>query len=241
MTPRSRGFSLIELLVVLAIITLLVSLLAPVISRARSVAHRTSCLSNLRQIGTAFTMYVTDFEDRFPNNDDPALWMGRRWRWPLSSYLYQGLRRDPAFPNDPNRSVKLGGNILVCPSDPQAPQQWDDTSYAYCAAFYHTPEQVNGMTTTDLYGPGSPPCVSQSLASVAYPAQKVLVAEWLAPHSQVMAGWWQWRGARNYLFVDGHAKYLPATALQPAVNGYPDPNLTRNGIAGFDISAETTP
>ncbi|NSW55707.1 MAG: type II secretion system protein [Armatimonadetes bacterium] len=241
MSRTGTGFTLTELLVVLAIISLLVSLLIPVVSRARNLAQRTTCMSNLRQIGTAFAMYMTDYDDCFPNADDPALWMGRRWRWPLATYLYQGLRRDPAAPNDPNRSVKVSANILVCPSDPLAPERWDHTSYAYSAAFYHTPAQVNVMTTTDLYGPGSPPCVTQSLAGVVFPAQKVLVAEWLAPHSQVMDGWWQWDGARNYLFVDGHAKYLAASSLRPAVTGLPDPNLTRDGIAGFDVYAGPTP
>jgi prepilin-type processing-associated H-X9-DG protein len=62
----------------------------------------------------------------------------------------------------------------------------------------------------------------------------VLGGEWLSNHQAPLVGWWDWGGARNYLFVDGHVKYLRAAALRPAGNNYPDPNLTRDGVAGFD-------
>jgi prepilin-type processing-associated H-X9-DG protein len=62
-----------------------------------------------------------------------------------------------------------------------------------------------------------------------------LVAEWSANHEGLADGWWSWRGARNYLFVDGHVKYLPAGRLNPANNGFPDLNLTVNGVQGADV------
>jgi prepilin-type N-terminal cleavage/methylation domain-containing protein/prepilin-type processing-associated H-X9-DG protein len=59
-----RGFTLIELLVVIAIIAILAAILFPVFARAREKARQTSCLSNMKQIGLASTMYAQDYDER---------------------------------------------------------------------------------------------------------------------------------------------------------------------------------
>lgn len=229
------AFTLLELLVVIAILALLAAVLFPAFARARHASLKTVCQSNLRQIGQAFSLYLVDYDDRFPNTGDPYLWMGRRWRWPLQPYLALAARRDPAAPEDPNRSVNNVPAILLCPADQTALQQWDGTSYGYSAAFYHTPAQIAAMTTVDLYSPSSPPPITQSLAGVQYPAQKALAAEWLSNHQSPAVGWWSWEGARNYLFVDGHVKYLQARQLHPAGTSLPDINLTVGGLGGKDV------
>jgi len=231
------GFTLIELLVVIAIIGLLAAILFPVYSAAGAAGQRARCQQNLRQIGQAFSAYLGDWSNVYPDTNDPYLWMGRRWRWPLGRYLAMTARRDPSAPDDPNVSVGNTGGVLVCPSDPSARQKWDATSYGYSAAFYHAPQDINGMTVQQLYDPSSPgpACAPQPAPDVRFPSKKALVADWLSNHSDEAVGWWSWLGARNYLFVDGHVHFLPASGIRPAADGFPDINLTVDGLHGRDL------
>lgn len=84
--PRLKNaFTLIELLVVIAIIAILAAILFPVFAQAREKARNISCISNLRQLGTAFQMYLQDFDEKVmsrydacpqtgPVNADQKLW-----------------------------------------------------------------------------------------------------------------------------------------------------------------------
>jgi len=65
-TTRPSAFTLIELLVVIAIIAILAAILFPVFARARENARRSSCQSNLKQIGLGFLQYTQDYDERFP-------------------------------------------------------------------------------------------------------------------------------------------------------------------------------
>lgn len=71
------GFTLIELLVVITIIALIAAILFPVFGRARENARRSSCLSNMKQIGLASTQYLQDYDGMFP----------LQWNSTINNYL----------------------------------------------------------------------------------------------------------------------------------------------------------
>jgi prepilin-type N-terminal cleavage/methylation domain-containing protein/prepilin-type processing-associated H-X9-DG protein len=234
-----RAFTLIELLVVIAIVAILAALLFPVFARARESARSATCQSNLKQIGLAFTAYLSDYDETYPADEsDPFLWQGRHWRWLMKSYLAVPGQRvtDPGSFD----STSPNPGILFCPSDP-AQDAFNSTSYGYSSAFYHEPEAVSGMTSTELLYKDAAvarfPIMTQTQSAVRYPSQKGLVAEWSSNHDSVAATWWddQFRGSHNTLFADGHVKRVQAKQIHPAADGLPDINVTLNGVAGRDI------
>src|SRR2546428_238100 len=88
---RGRGFTLIELLVVIAIIAILAAILFPVFAQAREQARKTTCTSNMRQVGMALNMYVQDYDETLPTQH-PNNWpvAGPKGSWltnPLPSWI----------------------------------------------------------------------------------------------------------------------------------------------------------
>src|SRR2546425_5224060 len=77
--PRS-GFTLIELLVVIAIIAILAAILFPVFAQAREKARSTACLSNSKQFGMAFLMYINDYDELFPIAEAQNV-QDQSWMW----------------------------------------------------------------------------------------------------------------------------------------------------------------
>jgi len=226
------GFTVVELMVVISIISLLLSILMPTVTRVKSMAMRIKCTSNLRQVNLAVNMYLDTNDGTYPCAQDPLpegywLWMGRGWRNFLEPYLNTNIDA-----NNPS--------VLVCPADFAAKEDYEATSYSYSMAFYHTPGQIDSMTgVADTYGGTSLPSVRQRCLDVAKPGSKIIIGEWLSNHEPVNGndpGWWGWVGCRNYLFVDGHVRYLPAKDIRQANDGFPNPNLTVEGIKGIDWS-----
>ncbi len=100
MTRRPTAFTLIELLVVVAIILLLAAMLLPALKGARESAKKISCLSNQRQLGIAYELYVSDYGGVFPTYTTV----------PAPNAHYEGYRMlGPYFA----KNLK----VLICPSD----------------------------------------------------------------------------------------------------------------------------
>src|SRR5439155_9511789 len=94
---RRNGFTLVELLVVIAVIAILAALLLPALARAKASAKSAACKSNLRQLGLALSMYVDDYA-KYPGNGAmfsggavQGIW-GTGMNW-LNPYL--GVHFDP--------------------------------------------------------------------------------------------------------------------------------------------------
>jgi prepilin-type N-terminal cleavage/methylation domain-containing protein/prepilin-type processing-associated H-X9-DG protein len=125
-SQRDKGFTLVELLVVIGIIALLISILLPSLNRARETANRVKCGSNMRQIGQAVLLYANENKGNYPRGPyDPTKGVcpnAAPYPWDTTN---GGSAKDP-FLGPPNEQVvaifllirtqDITPEVFVCPS-----------------------------------------------------------------------------------------------------------------------------
>ena len=130
MKQKTCGFTLIEILVVIAVVAILAAFLFPVFSRVRERGRQTACLSNLHQLSLATFQYAQDSDDRYPYGGDPSdlntnSWIGTPY-WPA---IQQMQDKEQTLPSVMAGYVK-NRDLWRCPSD---------TGFDYGGAFEDAP------------------------------------------------------------------------------------------------------
>lgn len=206
---RREGFTLIELLVVIAIIAILAAILFPVFARARENARKASCQSNLKQLSSAFLMYVQDNDEMWyswacgcnyvPGN--PHCWYP-----PLQAYIKStDVTICPSI-GKVGRSVPCGAEVTTLTygisyllRQNTSIAQWQRP--ASCVLFADSGNIENGLLSESGYVSNCGPANGQPLgdASENWPSTCQWRILWRARDRH--------NGGLNVSYMDGHVKW----------------------------------
>jgi len=213
----NRAPTLVEMLVVIAVIGILAALLLPALSAAKATARRPTCLNNLKQINYAVRLYYDDANDASPPGNGPQGSPLVGYKEHVKNYL--GLK-GRSSPQD---------KIFACPADlvyydypphrgctlTNAPRH-DDGRTDYSSYWY------NGMNLPAVFSVPRLGIAGLKLASIKDPTKTVLVAEepafypysW---HEPKLNQGLMFNDAKDMVgFVDGHVSYIKIYWFKPA-------------------------
>ena len=205
---RQRGFTLVELLVVIAVIAVLSAILFPVLAKAREKARQTRCLSNLKQIGLALGMYATDYDEMYP-----ALWTGYT-RTVYAHLLMPYMKSTQMWtcPAEPTQSWSGGLNSLGAADRCMGyGYNVSGTTHPHVGAGRGT-DGYQGVSETDIQLPAEHIMVGDSRLIPASTAA-FIIADMLMVYPAAYNPDFRHHGGANLLFADGHTKWSTRAPL----------------------------
>jgi prepilin-type N-terminal cleavage/methylation domain-containing protein len=221
---RRRGFTLIELLVVIAIIAILAAILFPVFARARDAARKTTCTSNLKQLGTAIMMYTQDYDECLVPVAVGTCQMPDSYAW---GDLIQPYAKNTGLLWCPSNSAKVKVNTAMNPPaivrDRGGTTNASDdcTNGGNNTGNFNYSYGVNAFTAAGVPAAQGGPwaLVGNSLAVISSPASTIGVAEGKGASPWSLGGSlgaYDWASVEGQVDVRRHSNARTTAELQSA-------------------------